>query len=28
MSNQGETVPSWEQRTGQHLTDPDDDSVY
>mmetsp|Transcript_23343 Transcript_23343/g.38897 ORF Transcript_23343/g.38897 Transcript_23343/m.38897 type:complete len:269 (+) Transcript_23343:73-879(+) len=25
---QGQVVPSWEEKTGNHLVDPDDDSVY
>jgi hypothetical protein len=27
-THQGEVVPSWEDRTGLHLVDPDDESVY
>ncbi|KAJ1433772.1 hypothetical protein B484DRAFT_429454 [Ochromonadaceae sp. CCMP2298] len=27
-THQGEYVPSWEERTGLHLVDPDDESVY
>mmetsp|Transcript_38749 Transcript_38749/g.77172 ORF Transcript_38749/g.77172 Transcript_38749/m.77172 type:complete len:267 (+) Transcript_38749:68-868(+) len=26
-THQGEVIPSWEERTGQHLVDPDDESV-
>lgn len=27
-THQGEVVPSWEDKTGLHLVDPDDESVY